>query len=221
MEGMAPPRRDPEARARLREVAGWARPVTLARERSLPVAAPLDGLLPRGVLQRGTVVTVEGARGRGATSLAFALTAAVTGVGEWAAAVDLDGTLGMEAAAAAHVVLERFPVVRVVPEQWAAATAALLDGVTLVLAEVPRHVRTGDARRLAARARERGAVLVALSAAGAAWPGDASVRLVAEGGSWSGLGSGAGLLAERALRVGVAGRGVAGRPRRVELARAV
>lgn len=216
------PRRDPEARARLGEVARLSRPVTLARERALPVAAPLGALLPAGVLQRGTVVTVEGAGGSGATSLAFALAAAVTAAGEWAAAVDLDGTLGAEAAAAAGVALDRFPVVRhVPPDRWATVVAALLDGVTLVLAEVPRSVRIGDARRLVARARERGVVLVALPRPGAHWPADAVLRLTATGGRWQGLGRGAGLLAHRELGVRVEGTGVASRPRAGVLARAV
>jgi hypothetical protein len=202
-------------------VAGRARPVTLAREQALSVAAPVGALLPLGALQRGTVVAVEGARGAGATSLGFALVAAVTAAGEWAAAVDLGGTLGMEAAAHAGVALERFPVVGGVPlDRWATTVAALLDGVTLVLAEVPRHARAGDARRLAARARERGAVLVAIPEPGARWPGDATLRFVAEGGAWSGLTRGGGVLVDRALRVEVAGRGEAARPRHAELARA-
>jgi hypothetical protein len=215
------PRRDAEARARLREVAGRSRPVTLAREQSLPVAGRLGELLPQGALQRGTTVVVEGARGAGATSLAFTLAAAVTATGEWAAAVDVDGTLGLEAAAAAGVALERFAVLRQVSrERWATTVASLLDGIALVLAEVPRHVRVGDARRLVARARERGAVLVAVPVPGATWPVDAALRLVAEGGHWSGLVRGGGLLDGRELRVGVSGKGAAARPREAQLARA-
>lgn len=215
------PSRDSEARARLREVAGQGRPVTLARERTLVVGGPLGELLPGGVLQRGTVLAVEGARGAGVTSLALSLAAAVTATGEWAAAVDLHRTLGIEAAVAAGVALERFPVVRgVSSDRWATVVAALLDGITLVVAEVPRHARVGDARRLAARARERGAVLVALPVPGAHWVGDAALRLTAVGGDWSGLAPGAGLLTERAQQVTVEGRGRAARPRRGELARA-
>jgi len=98
--------------------------------------------------------------------------------------------------------------------------AALLDGVGMVLAEVPRHARAADARRLAARARERGAVLIVLPTAAARWPGDASLHLVAEGGPWSGLEAGAGLLASRALGLRVEGHGAAARARRGELAQA-
>ena len=63
-------------------------------------------------MARGAVVGVEGMPGAGATSVALALAAAVTAVGEWAAAVDLDGTLGGRAAAEAGVALDRFAVVR-------------------------------------------------------------------------------------------------------------
>ena len=215
------PRRDDAARGRLAAVANRARLVTLARERSLSVAGPLGELLPGAALQRGTVVRVDGAPGAGATSLAFALAAAATQAGEWVGAVDLAGTLGAEAAASAGVALERFPIVRLAPgatERWATVVAALLDGVGMVLAELPRRARVGDVRRLAARARERGAVLVVLPTAAAQWPGEAALHLVAEGGPWSGLEPGAGMLASRALRLRVEGRGVAARVRRGELA---
>jgi hypothetical protein len=216
------PRRDAEARAHLQAVADRARPVTLARERALPVAGPLGELLPGAALLRGTVVQVDGDAGAGATSLAFALAAAATQAGEWVGAVDLAGTLGAEAAAAAGVDLARFPVVRLPHrelDRWATVVAALLDGMGLVLAELPRHARLGDARRLTARARERGAVLVVLPSAVARWPGDVGLHLVAEGGAWSGLEPGAGLLASRALQLRVEGRGAAARVRRGALAR--
>jgi hypothetical protein len=214
------PRRDEAARARLREVAGASRPLTLARERLLPVAEPFGGLLPGGGLRRGTVVSVEGTGTTGATSLAFALAAAATEAGEWAAVVDLHGTLGLEAAATAGVTLERFPVVRhVTADRWATVVAALLDGITLVVAEVPRHARAGDTRRLVARARERDAVLVALPAPGATWAGDSALRIVSEGGSWVGAMRDAGPITGRALQVRVGGKGAAARDRVGALAR--
>jgi hypothetical protein len=214
------PRRDAAARARLQEVAGRAQPLTLARERSLPVAEPLGELLPGGGLRRGTVVSVEGTGASGATSHAWTLAAAATDAGEWAAAVDLGGTLGMEAAALAGVALERFPVVRnVTSDRWATVVAALLDGITLVLAEVPRHAHAGDVRQLVARARERDAVLVALLAPGATWSGEAALRFESEGGAWVGIARGAGPVTGRAVRVRVGGRGEAARHRVGELAR--
>lgn len=216
------PRRDGDSRARLEAVGRLARPLVGARERLVPVLGELGTLLPMGGLQRGVTIAVEGRAGAGATSLAFALAAAATATGEWAGAIDLDGTLGGEAAAAAGVALDRFAVVRrVPPARWATVVAALLDGVALVIAEVPRHVHPGDARRLVARARERGTVLVVLPIArGAHWPADVALRLHADGGPWPGLGMGEGLLGDRSLRLHVEGQGEAARPRHGVLARA-
>jgi len=171
----------------------------------------------------------------------FELAAAVTALGEWVAAVDIDATLGPLAAAGAGVVLERFAVVRrVPPARWATVVAALLDGVSLVLAEVPRGVALGDARRLEARARERESVLVVAETRGASWPGGVAFTLHATGSVWetgsaegtgsaertgSAEGTGSaeeldGVLGARRLRVEVDGRGAAARPRIGELARA-
>ncbi|MBM3671933.1 MAG: hypothetical protein FJW86_07090 [Actinobacteria bacterium] len=195
-----------------------AAPVTLARDRAIVVSGELGNVVPGAALQRGVTLTVAGMVGAGATSLAFELAAAVTATGEWAAAVDLDGTLGGEAAAAAGVALERFAVVRrVSTDRWTTVVAALLEGATLVMAEVPRHVRVGDARRLVARARERGSILVALET-GARWPVDAVLRLHATGGAWHGLAPGAGLLTNCARSVRVEGQGKAAQTRVVALA---
>jgi hypothetical protein len=77
----------------------------------------------------------------------------------------------------------------------------------LVVAAVPPRLRLGDARRLVARARERGAVLVAFGD----WPVEAAVRVRTGPGAWRGLGPGSGLLEARDLRVEVEvkGRGFA------------
>ena len=157
--------------------------MVLAGERVLAVPGPLGALLPGGAVQRGTVVAVDGDPGAGATTVALELAAAATAAGEWAAAIELDASLGGLAAGEAGVALERFAVVRrVPPARWAAVVAALLDGVSVVLAEVPAYARVGDARRLLARARERDAVLVAMGP----WPAEAALRLRAGGSVWRG-----------------------------------
>jgi hypothetical protein len=215
------PRRDEQARAQLDEVARSARPLVLARDRSVALGGALADLVPDGTVVRGSVVRMVGDAGAGATTIAFELAAAFTALGEWAAAVDLDGTLGPFAASEAGVALERFAVVRrVPPARWATVVAALLDGMSLVLAEVPRGVRVGDARRLEARAREREAVLVVAEPRGALWPASAACVVHAVASAWDGLEPGAGLLTGRRLRVQVEGRGAAARPRSGELARA-
>jgi hypothetical protein len=219
------PRRDAVAREHLDNLGRHARPLVLARDRAVALASGLLAeLVPGGAVVRGSVVRVVGEPGAGSTMVAFELAAAVTAAGEWAAAVDLDGTLGALAASEAGVALERFAVVRrVPPARWATVVAALLDGVSLVVAEVPRGVGLGDARRLVARARERGSVLVAYEgrlAAGARWPAEAALAVHADGSVWDGLGRDAGLLVGRRLQVRVEGRGAAARPRSGELARA-
>ena len=212
------PRRDDAARAALADVARRARPVSGAHDRLVDVPGPLGDLIPGRGLRRGSVVAVDGDPGAGATSVVLALAAAITAVGEWAAAVDLDGTLGALAAAEAGVALDRFAVVRppgggsLAPDRWATTVAALLDGVSLVVAEVPRSVRAADARRLVARAREREVILVPFSRGGT-WPAEAALRVRATGGAWPGLDAGSGALADRTVRVEVEGRGVAARTR--------
>jgi hypothetical protein len=212
------PRRDDEARTALADAARRHRPVSAAHERVIPVPGPLGELLPNAALARGAVVGVEGIPGAGASSVALTLAAAVTAVGEWAAAVDLDGSLGGRAAAEAGIALDRFAVVRPPPgrrfpmDRWAAVVATLLDGMSLVVAELPRSLRAADARRLVARAREREVILVPFGPM-STWSADTTLRVHAIGGDWPGLDHGSGLLGERTIRVQVDGRGAAARPR--------
>lgn len=197
----------------LREAGERARPVTLAGDQLLPVLGPLQPLLADGGLRRGTTVTVEGV---GATSLALALGAAATTAGSWAAAVGLP-SLGWLGAGELGLALERVVVVSPPPAAWATVVAALLDAVDLVWAGLPPRVRAGDARRLVARARERGSVLVPLGG-GAGWPSPAPVRLAVGSPAWTGpAGAGAGRLEARRVEVVATGRGAAARERRVAL----
>jgi hypothetical protein len=180
------------------------RPLVGAGDRLLPVRGPIGALLPSGGLRRGAVVAVDGEAGAGVTSAALTLAAAATDTGEWAAIVDPTGTLGARAAEEVGVVLERCAVIRRCPaDRWSTVVTALLDGVALVAATVPLHLRVGDARRLVAKARERTAVLVAIGP----WPVEAAVRIRADGNEWRGLGEGSGLLDTRELHVCVDAKG--------------
>src|SRR6476661_6263611 len=181
----------------------------LAGDKRLMVADPLGGLLPDGGLRRGSVVTLAGSTGT--TSVLLPLLAAATATGEWVAVVEPGATLGGAAIEEAGVALERCAIVRhVPPNRWTVAVAALLEGAALVAAWVPAGVRLGDARRLTARARERGAVLVALESVpgvrSVPWPAEAALRLHVQSGPWR---SAHGLLSERDLQVRVEGRGAA------------
>ena len=77
-------------------------------------------------------------------------------------------------------------------------------------------VRAADARRLTARARERGAVLMVLEggATSPVWPDAVDLRWRVTAARWDGLGEGHGHLATRQVEVEVVGRGAATRPRR-------
>ena len=193
------------------DITGRAKPVTLAREQVLPVIAPLTTLLPQGLV-RGTTVAVEGTSG--VTSLVLALAAEASQEGSWVAAVGVSW-LGLGAAAECGVVLERFAVVSA-PErsEWATVVAALVDAIDIVLVNPPPRVAMGDARRLAARARERGAVLIAVGATSAL---TVDVRCTITESQWSGVEHGAGHLQSRRVTVTAAGRGSAARPRTASL----
>ncbi|HEX6238543.1 MAG TPA: hypothetical protein VFZ68_15185 [Acidimicrobiales bacterium] len=211
------------------------RPTTLARDRRFPVLPALEPLLPGAGLRRGSTVAVGAAPGvTGATSLALALAAGASRDGSWVAAVGL-GSLGLVAAAELGVALERFVVVadpggRGRPAGgrhggadasrragWPAVVAALVDGfdVVLVAAGPGTSLRAADVRRLTARGRERGAVLVAV---GGELPGERSpVRLSVVASRWSGLDRGTGHLRCREATVEATGRGDATRRRRARL----
>ncbi len=190
------------------------RPVTLTDEQRLPALPALADVLPGGGVRRGSVVAVEG---QGATSLLWALLAPPTGTGSWAALVGMPAA-GLLAAADAGVALDRLAVVAPPGGSWATVLGALLDGFDLVVAAPDRRVRPADARRLGARARERGTVVVlAGRAAVSAWPEGADLHLALGGSAWEGLGRGHGHLQRRRVHLEVSGRREAARPRATDL----
>jgi hypothetical protein len=189
-----------------------AQPVAMAGERLLPVLGPLESLFPTRGLKRGSVVSVAGS-----TSLALALLAAASAQGSWCAAVGMPA-LGLAAAAELGVALERFPLVPSPGRAagaggWAWVVAALVDACDVVLARPPRRLAGADARRLTARVRERGAVLVVAGQ----WPEAAEVQLTVASSTWEGLGQGYGRLLGRRVEVVAGGRGAAARERRISL----
>jgi hypothetical protein len=173
----------------------------------LPVAAPLDALFPGGGLARGSVVAVEGS-----VWLALGVMArASSEAGSWCAVVGMS-SLGAAAAAEVGVDLARLVLVPSPGNDWAAVVAALLDGVDIVLYHAIRDVRATEARRLAARARERRSVLLV---SGTPWPEAVDLRLRVTDTEWTGLHAGYGRIAARHCRVSARGRGAAARERRV------
>ncbi len=190
------------------------RPVTLTDEQRLPAAAALEAVLPGGGVRRGSVVGLEGP---GSTSLLWSLLAPPTGSGSWAALVGLPAA-GLLAAEEAGVALDHLAVVAPPGRAWATVLGGLLDGFDLVVAAPDRRVRPADARRLTARTRERGTVLVlAGGAAVDAWPEGTDLRLALTTPDWEGLGRGHGHLQRRRVHLEVTGRREAARPRATEL----
>jgi hypothetical protein len=190
---------------RLEDGAAGARPAAEpgADARMLPVVAPLAALLPGRGLRRGSTVAVTGAMG--ATSLMLALLAEASATGAWAGVVGRPD-LGLVAAAEAGVALDRLALVPYPGTDLVAVAAALLDGLDLVAVAGPVQ-HGGDRKRLAARARQQGAVLLSLGS----WPG-ADLELACEQGWWRGVSAGGGdlgRLTAREVRVQLHGRGVA------------
>lgn len=199
------------AGAAVARVAEVVRPVALAREQVLEVLPALGALLPDGGLRRGGSVAVAGGA---ATSLALALAAGPSQAGSWTAVVGLP-SLGLAAAAELGVVLERLTLVPAPPpSQWATVVATALDAFDVVLLGPAPRARAGDVRRLAARARERGAAMVLLGPLGDL---AADVVLTATAVRWEGVGEGEGHLRARRVAVQVTGRGRASRGRAATL----
>jgi hypothetical protein len=177
-----------------------------ARVRVLPVHAELAGLFPDGGLRRGSTVAV-----RGSTALLLALLAEATEAGSWAAVVG-HPDLGILAAAQAGVAVERLALVPHPGSRPGTVIAALLDGVDLVVVAPSVRLTDALARRLSARARHRGAVLLVTGP----FPG-ADLELTCESGAWEGLEPGAGHLLRRQVLIEARGRGAAARPGRARL----
>ncbi|MET0233637.1 MAG: hypothetical protein ABW224_03260 [Kibdelosporangium sp.] len=171
------------------------------RERVLPVRQALAGLFPWGGLRRGSTVAV-----RGSVTLLLVLLAEATAGGSWAGVIGMP-RLGVVAAAELGVAVTRLALVPHPGADLPAVAGALLDGMDIVVISAAGRIGDSQARRLSARARHRGAVLVPFGP----WPG-ADLELGHVRSQWSGLDSGYGYLRDRELVVTSRGRGAAARP---------
>lgn len=188
-------------------------PDLIKEQRVLPVAPELTGLLPNRGLRRGSTISVAAGQPRrsGATSLVLALLAEASRAGSWCAVVGVP-TFGAVAAAEFGIALDRLALVPNPGPEWATVVATLIDGVDVVVAAVPTTASTSIASRLAARARQRGSVLVPYGR----WDG-ADLTLQVTRGVWQGIGVGRGRLRRREVTVVARGRGAATRPREVTI----
>ena len=132
--------------------------------------------------------------------------------------LDTRGWISPEAAWETGVISERLVVVRCDnPVLWPKVTAALLEGVCALYAEVPARIKDHDLRRLTALARAR-RVAVAMRSMGNGLPtGVAHLRLRALGVTWEGADRGHGRLKKRRLVLEASGKGAAGVTRRFEV----
>ncbi len=186
-----------ERRSRLQTLAPHITPTVNAGDQVLPVPSSLASLFPRAGLQRGTVVSLAGSGG--ALSLALAVCGAASAQGSWLAVVGTE-RLGLAAAEELGVHLDRLVLVDApAVEQWGTVVAALVDAFDLILVVAREPIDAGQARRLTAKARERGSVI--LQVGRWAWPDAPDVRLDVIECAWYGLGEGHGALTSRQITV--------------------
>lgn len=168
-------------------------------------------------LQPGRITELVGVPGTGLTRLGLRLLASHSRVAP-VIALDTRGWISPEAAWETGVIAERLVVVRCDDSYlWAKVTAALLEGVRALYAEVPARVGEQDLRRLAALARAR-RVAVAMRSMGGGLPGGvAYLKLRGMGVTWEGADRGHGRLTRRRLVLEASGKGAAGMTRRFEV----
>ncbi|NHN56686.1 hypothetical protein G9U51_12930 [Calidifontibacter sp. DB0510] len=159
---------------------------------AFPVHPVLRAAFPQG-LRSGMTYAVDGS-----LTVGLGLIAGASADGSWCAAMGLPD-LGVEAAAAWDIDLERLVLVPQVPaERWVDIVCTLIEAVDLVLSAPPPVLSPGTEQRLLARLRTRRAVLVTVGA----WS-RAQVRIEAHTLGWEGLAQGHGLLERQRIRLAV------------------
>ena len=168
-------------------------------------------------LQPGRITELVGVPGSGLTRLGLKLLAPHSRLAP-VVALDTKGWISPVAAWETGVIPERLIVVRCDdPNLWPKVTAALLEGVRAMYAEVPTRIRDQDLRRLSALARARRVAVVMRSMGNGLPGGVAYLRLRAIGVTWEGADRGHGRLTRRRLVLEATGKGAAGTARRFEV----
>jgi len=156
----------------------------------LPVHPALASLLPGGGLRPGSAYSLPRS-----TSLLLALLAQASQSGSWCGVVGMP-RLGAEAAEGLGVDLSRLVLIPDPGPRWLAVTATVAEVIPVVAVRPSGRAPDGEVARLAARLRDRGAVLLVQGP----WP-QAEATLEVGEPAWSGLGRGHGYLAERTVTV--------------------
>lgn len=163
--------------------------------------------LPSLALMPGKIVGLEGPAGWGLTRVGLTLLAAPSQVGTVVVIDARGGWLSPLAAWEVGVKPGRLVVVRCADRKlWGQVTAAILEGVAAVYAEVPPGVGENELRRLAALTRARKAGLALRPLRGQLPGGITHLRINGAGVSWEGVDQGHGRLRERRLALEVSGK---------------
>jgi hypothetical protein len=159
--------------------------------RTVPTLPAFASLLPGGALQAGSSYSVSGSM-----TLLMGLLSSASADGAWCGVVGVP-EFGAEAASRFGIELGRLVLVREPADAWLPVTAALADALAIVAVRPAARVSDAEAAKLAARLRQRGAVLISF---GALWPGS-EAALAVTGSRWKGVGRGHGYPRERLVTV--------------------
>ena len=161
----------------------------------LPALPALAALLPGGGLRVGSAYSIASS-----ASLLSALLAAPSQAGSGCGVVGMP-QFGAEAAEGLGVDLSRLVLIPDPGSRWLAVTATIAEVLPVVAVRPGGRATDGDVSRLAARLRDRGAVLLVQGP----WAQAEAIIDVADP-DWSGLGRGHGYLSARELTVTVTSR---------------
>ncbi len=165
-------------------------------------------LVPRLELEAGKLVGLIGAPGFGLTRLGLGLLRDQPG---WVACIDVRGWLSPAAFWEMGVSTDRVVVVRCPDShRWPQVTAALVEGMGAVYAEVPSGVAAPMLRRLGALARARATPVVLRPVDGDLPAGITHLRLEAQEVAWEGAERGRGRLRGRRFTMAASGKGMGG-----------